>query len=86
MPRISQFIGVTIAMYFNDHSPPHCHARYGEYEGAMAIDTAAPLRGDLPQRAVALVLECAVLHRAELMVDAELAREGRPIKAIAPLI
>jgi predicted RNase H-like HicB family nuclease len=22
----------SIAMFYNDHSPPHFHARYGEYE------------------------------------------------------
>lgn len=26
---ISEFFGIVIAMYYNDHSPPHFHARYG---------------------------------------------------------
>ncbi|MDZ4862512.1 MAG: DUF4160 domain-containing protein [Gemmatimonadota bacterium] len=43
MPRISQFFGVTIVMYFNDHSPPHFHAQYGEHESAIAINTLALL-------------------------------------------
>jgi phosphomannomutase len=29
MPRISAFYGIVIAMYFDDHGPPHFHARYG---------------------------------------------------------
>lgn len=32
MPSISSFFGVVIYMYFNDHSPPHFHAEYGEFE------------------------------------------------------
>jgi hypothetical protein len=29
MPTISQFYGITIRMYFDDHPPPHFHAYYG---------------------------------------------------------
>ena len=32
MPRISNFYGIVIWMYFNEHNPPHFHATYGEYE------------------------------------------------------
>jgi len=30
VPRISSFYGIVIAMYYDDHAPPHFHARYGE--------------------------------------------------------
>jgi Domain of unknown function (DUF4160) len=26
MPRISQFYGIAIYMYYRDHAPPHVHA------------------------------------------------------------
>ena len=29
MPTISVFHGILIRMFFNDHVPPHFHARYG---------------------------------------------------------
>jgi hypothetical protein len=29
MPRISDLYGIVIAMYWNDHAPPHFHAIYG---------------------------------------------------------
>jgi Domain of unknown function (DUF4160) len=29
MPTISQFYGITIRMYFDDHPPPHFHPYYG---------------------------------------------------------
>ena len=31
MPEISRFYGIVITMYWNDHNPPHFHARYGEW-------------------------------------------------------
>lgn len=39
MPRVSEFFGITIYMYYNDHMPPHFHAEYGEYEAIYEIDT-----------------------------------------------
>ena len=30
MPEISRFYGIIITMYYDDHNPPHFHARYGE--------------------------------------------------------
>lgn len=38
MPRISQFYGITIAMYYDDHSPPHFHALYQGREAEVGID------------------------------------------------
>jgi len=42
MPIISRFLGIMISMYWNDHSPPHFHAKYGEYE----ITVQERLKGD----------------------------------------
>ena len=39
MPEISRFFGIVIAMYHNDHMPPHFHARYGEYRAKFDIET-----------------------------------------------
>ena len=39
MPRISHFFGIVVTMYYNDHSPPHFHATYGEDEATVAIET-----------------------------------------------
>ena len=72
-------------MYFSDHEPAHFHAQYGEFEALIEIETLAILRGELPRRAMALVLEWAALHRQELRSDWELARSGTPIQPIAPL-
>jgi hypothetical protein len=29
MPRLSEFFGIVILMYYADHNPPHFHAVHG---------------------------------------------------------
>ena len=69
MPEISRFYGLVIKMYFADHAPPHFHAEYAEFEARIAIETLAVLSGNLPARAMGLVIEWATLHRQELQVQ-----------------
>ncbi len=85
MPRISQFFGVIIYMYFNDHLPAHFHAEYGEFEAVYAIDTLDSLRGDLPRRAHIMVIEWALARRIELRANWERARQQLPLEQIEPL-
>lgn len=85
MPRISQFFGIIIAMYYNDHAPPHFHARYGEHEALLSIESLDVIEGEVPGRALAMVLEWASLHRSELRTNWERARRGLPLEAIEPL-
>ena len=85
MPELSRFFGIVIRMYVNDHYPAHFHACYGEFEALIDIDTLAVYRGELPRRALALVLEWATLHRDELRQDWEQARKGQTLQPIAPL-
>lgn len=85
MPRISAFYGIIIAMYYDDHPPPHFHAKYGEYEAQVAITTGHLLNGDLPRRARALVEEWTGLHRDELMADWVRAERQEPLRRIEPL-
>jgi hypothetical protein len=69
MPVIARFYGVIIKMYFqqSEHSPPHIHAVYGEYMGAVDIRTLDMLEGDLPSKALTLVQEWTKLHQTELL-------------------
>ncbi|HVC32733.1 MAG TPA: DUF4160 domain-containing protein [Chloroflexota bacterium] len=85
MPRISQFFGIIIAMYYNDHAPAHFHAVYAESEATIAIATLEVLSGNLPRRALALVLEWASLHREGLTGNWEKARQGEVLSSIEPL-
>ena len=54
MPRICEFFGIVIYMYFNDHNPAHFHAEYAESEASFTIDTLEVLEGELPRRPRAL--------------------------------
>jgi hypothetical protein len=72
-------------MYWPDHPPPHFHARYGEYEALIAIDSLEVLRGELPARARRLVEEWARLHHEELADNWARARRNEPLVATEPL-
>jgi hypothetical protein len=85
MPCISQFFGIAIYMYYNDHQPPHFHAEYGGSEARYDIETLRLNRGKLPRRAHSLVIEWADKHRAELMANWDRARRAESLVAIEPL-
>lgn len=85
MPEISRFFGMVIAMYYNDHAPPHFHVRYGKQKAVIGIDPVELLEGTLSRKAKSLVLEWATEHQAELMADWELARQQSPLNRIDPL-
>lgn len=85
MPEISRFFGILIAMYYNDHPPPHFHARYGDQEVIIAIETGEVLAGRIPPRAIGLVEEWRALHKTELLEDWRLAEQREPLTRIAPL-
>ncbi len=85
MPTISAFYGILIRMYYNDHEPAHFHAIYGEFQATIDLEALTVLEGQLPRRALELVLDWAELHQGELRADWVLAREKRALARIAPL-
>ena len=85
MPTISVFYGIIIQMFWDEHAPPHFHARYAESEALIDIRTLEVIEGALPRRALVLVLEWAQEHRAALMEDWELCAQMQSPKKIAPL-
>lgn len=85
MPTISSFYGIVIRMFFRDHAPPHFHVEYGEHAAEIAIDTLDVLAGAVPRRTLALVLEWAALHRAELRSAWDCCRRHQHPSPIEPL-
>jgi hypothetical protein len=85
LPRIAEFYGIVIYMYYRDHGVPHFHALYAGQEAVIAIEGLRLLEGRLPRRALALVRTWGGLHREELERDWALARANRPLRRIAPL-
>lgn len=62
MPRISEFYGIVVYMYWRDHAPPHFHAIYAGEEAQILISDGTILAGSIPRRAANLVKEWAQLH------------------------
>lgn len=71
-------------MFSRDHSPPHFHAVYGEYQITVDIPSGV-IHGDFPKRAVRLVLEWLDLHKPELLENWDLVQAGRQARRIQPL-
>lgn len=69
MPVLSKFYGIIIRMYFqqSEHNPPHFHAIYGENMAAINIQDGSILEGELPKKALEMVLEWNDIHRDELL-------------------
>lgn len=85
MPRISSFFGIVIEMYFEDHGPPHFHARHADGKARILIDSIEPLTSTLPRRQLRLVLAWAELHQDELSENWRRARAGETLIEIEPL-
>lgn len=85
MPTISRFFGIVIAMYFDDHGPPHFHARHADGAAKIRIDTLDAIDSTLGRRQLRLVLAWAELHQADLLENWRLARIGERLKEIEPL-
>ncbi len=85
MPVVSRFFGIIIALYWEDHRPPHFHAKYGGDEAVIDIRTGDVLHGSLPQRALSLVNEWRQLRVKELTANWERAHRREPLSYIDPL-
>ena len=84
MPAISKFLGIIIAMYWDEHNPPHFHTKYGEYKVIVHIITGV-IEGKFPKRALKHVMEWYELHKEELLEDWELCTKREMPNQIAPL-
>jgi Domain of unknown function (DUF4160) len=72
VPAISRFLGIVIAMFFDDHGPPHFHARHADGSAKIRIDTLEPIETTLGRRQSAA--------RARLSRTAP----GRTVRELAP--
>ena len=85
MPEISRFLGIVIAMFYNEHRPPHFHAKYGEHQIVVNIETGDVMEGYLPTRALGLVREWHNIHKGDLLENWRLVEGRKTLKKIAPL-
>jgi Domain of unknown function (DUF4160) len=85
VPRISEFYGIVIAMYYREHGVPHFHATYAGETVVISIDTGDVIAGGVSARALRLIQEWSELHRDELRQNWARARENAPLVRIDPL-
>ena len=84
MPTLSKFYGIVVFMNYNDHNPPHFHARYQDQEVIVEIETGL-VEGRMSKRALRMVLEWLDPHQAELIDNWGLARQRKALREIQPL-
>ena len=85
MPEICRFFGIIIAMYHDEHNPPHFHAKYGGQQMEVGLSPIAVRAGGLPPRATSMVLEWAALHQQELLANWQHCRQGESPAKVEPL-
>jgi hypothetical protein len=87
MPRISEFFGIFIYMYWFDnqkHNLPHFHARYQGNEAVFGLDGSC-IEGSIGRRAERLIKEWAVENKSEIEKSWQLAIEGKELPWVTPL-
>lgn len=84
MPEISRFLGIIIAMFGEDHNPPHFHVRYGDYEAIVTIKDGI-VKGELPRKVLKAVFTWMDEHQSELMENWHRLQNGEEAKKIEPL-
>jgi hypothetical protein len=85
LPEISQFFGIVIQMYARNHLPPHFHTSYGGSNATIGIRPVVLLEGRLSPRVLALIVEWATLHQAELLANWGRLERRQPPLPIPPL-
>lgn len=84
MPTVSRFLGIVVCMNYNDHNPPHFHARHEDEEVMIDIQTGA-VTGEMSRRALSVLLAWGEQHRDELLANWNRARQRLPLTRIPPL-
>jgi hypothetical protein len=72
-------------MYFDDHAPPHFHARAGGRTVQIRIDPIEVIEGRIGRRQIAMIKRWAALHKDELEKNWQLARDSAKLEPIEPL-
>lgn len=84
VPEISRFFGIRVEMFYDDHLPPHFHARYEGERAAFTFDGQL-MEGEMSAQARRLLREWAELQQAALEENWLLAQQHQPLKRVPPL-
>ncbi|MHB9029924.1 MAG: DUF4160 domain-containing protein [Candidatus Latescibacterota bacterium] len=84
MPEICHFYGITIFMNYNEHDPPHFHARYEDQEVSIEIKSGV-VKGQMSKRALRMLFEWSEINHESLMENWRLLRGRKQLMKIPPL-
>jgi hypothetical protein len=84
MPVLCRFDGLVVFMNYNDHPPPHFHARHADHEVIVEIAT-GNIIGTFPPGARRTILNWMIRHKAELLDRWNRARNREPLPPIPAL-
>ncbi len=87
MPTISEFHGVTIMMFYEDHDPPHFHARHARFKAKFAIADLSVLtsKGDLRGQDIGRIRRWGRAKQTELLENWFRCMRGEPVRKIEGL-
>ena len=85
MPTICMFRGIKIYINWDEHNPPHLHAKYGGEVVSIDINEIDVLEGSIPNKQLKMVLGWTALHQEELLENWELAKNKHELFSIEPL-
>jgi Domain of unknown function (DUF4160) len=66
MPVVAIINGIKIEFYFDEHPPPHFHARYGEFVAQIDVETLEIMKGSLPRPQMRTIQQWATSRRQAL--------------------
>lgn len=84
MPKLSEFYGIIIYMFFSDHTPPHFHANYQGYDMLVEI-MSGQTKGDFPKRGRSMVLSWLKQNKPAIVESWNLLQEEGKIRKVKPL-
>jgi hypothetical protein len=85
LPTIAYFLGISVRMFYNDHDPPHFHARYQGFHGRILISSGEIIDGRFFPTVTRLLREWTVLRRDALMRNWNAARTDGQLERIGGL-
>ncbi len=85
MPIVSEFFGIKIYMYWDEHNPPHFHAEYGEFKAIVSIRESVVIKGFFPARQLKMILAWSEIHSEELLKNWSSAQNNGEISKVEPL-
>lgn len=84
MPTVSFFCGIVIMVNFEDHPPPHFHARYGSCNAVYDIRTQELIEGKMLTRENRMIQKWAQEHQDELIENWERGVKAEKMQEIEP--